>query len=169
MPLQAIVFDASTLILLAKVDLLQVVAETVEVHIPRIVRHEALAKPQVYDAQLIARMVQEEVLHVSEAGPSAGVKAIRKQFRLAEGEAAALWLAKEKRCALGIDDGPGIRAAKILGVPFVTALHIVIGLSEQGRLDKASALAKLDSLGVWGRYGAQLIGDARSKNEKGGE
>ena len=169
MELQPIVFDASTLILLAKVDLLQMVAQKTGIHIPRIVRDEALAKPEIYDAQLIARMIKEGAIQVSEGGSTVGIKTIRKQFRLAEGESAALWMAKEKHCALGIDDGPGLRAAKILGVPFVTALNILVGLSEQGHLDKPSAMTKLDSLAMWGRYGAQLISDARLKIEKGGD
>ena len=163
MNLQPVVFDASTLILLAKVDLLQIMARKVEVHIPRVVENEALAKPDLYDAQLIARMIKEGAIRVSDAVASVGVKTIQKQFRLAEGEAAALWMAKDNRCVLGIDDGPGIRAAKIMGVPFVTAVQVLVGLSEQGHLDKPSAIAKLDSLAIWGRYSAQLIGDARLK------
>ena len=169
MELQPVAFDASTLLLLAKVDLLQIMATKVEIHIPRVVENEALAKPDLYDAQLIARMIKEGVIRVSDAATSVGVKTIQKQFRLAEGEAAALWAAKDKQCALGIDDGPGIRAAKVLGIPFVTAIQVLVGLSEQGQVDKPSALAKLDSLALWGRYSAQLIGDARIKIEKGGD
>jgi len=138
MDLQPVVFDASTLILLAKVDLLQIMARKVEIHIPRIIENEALAKPDLYDAQLIARMIKEGAIRVSDAVASVGVKTIQKQFRLAEGEAAALWMAKDKKCVLGIDDGPGIRAAKIMGVPFVTAVQVLVGLSEQGHLDKPS-------------------------------
>jgi predicted nucleic acid-binding protein len=168
MTLQPVVFDASTLILLAKVDLLQIMARKVEIHIPRVVEKEALAKPDLYDAQLIARMIKEGDIQVSDAVESAGVKAIQKQFRLAEGEATALSMAKDKQCALGIDDGPGIRAAKIMGVPFLTAVQVLVGLSEQGQVDKPSALAKLDSLAIWGRYGGALVGDARLKIDKGG-
>jgi hypothetical protein len=69
---------------------------------------------------------------------------------------------------LGIDDGPGIRAAKILEVPFVTALQILVELSVQKRLDTPAALAKLDSLLSWGRYGPQLASDARAKIEREG-
>src|ERR1700683_4102776 len=113
-------------------------------------------------------MIKEGDIRVSDAVTSIGVKTIQKQFRLAEGEAAALWMAKDRKCALGIDDGPGIRAAKIMGIPFVTAIQVLIGLSEEGHVDKPSALAKLESLVLWGRYSAQLVGDARLKIEKGG-
>ena len=160
---RAVAFDASTLILLAKTDLLQVVAPLVEVHIPRAVEKEARAKPDLYDAQLIARMIKDGEIRISDHIAASAVKLVQKQFRLGEGEAAALWMAKENRCVVGIDDGPGIRAAKILGVPFVTAIQILVGLHSQAHLDKPSAIAKLDSLLLWGRYGAALISDARSK------
>ncbi len=163
MKLQTVAFDASTLILMAKVDLLQIVAGKVEIHIPRVVENEALAKPELYDAQLIARMIKEGAIRVSEVGASVDLKTIQKQFRLAEGESAALWMAKDNQCALAIDDGPGIRAAKIMGIPFVTAIQVLVGLSEEGHIDKPSAIAKLDSLAVWGRYSAQLVGDAHLK------
>ena len=74
MDLQPIVFDASTLILLAKVDLLQIMARKVEIHIPRVVENEALAKPDLYDAQLIARMIEEGVIRVSDAVASVGIR-----------------------------------------------------------------------------------------------
>ena len=169
MELQPVIFDASTLILLAKVDLLQLMATKVEIHIPRVVENESLAKPDLYDAQLIARMIKEGVIRVSATATSVGVKTIQKQFRLAEGEAAALWMAKNRKCALAIDDGPGIRAAKVMGIPFVTAIQVLVGLAEEGHVDKPSAIAKLDSLAIWGRYSAQLVGDARLKIEKGGD
>jgi predicted nucleic acid-binding protein len=161
MTLQQIVFDASTLILLAKTDLLQIVASKMEIHIPSIVDREVQAKPHSYDAQMVARMIMEGVIRVSDKTPGAEVKTLQKQFRLAEGEASALWMAKAKKCVIGIDDGPGIRAAKVLGVPFVTAIHILIGLYEHGDVQQPSALAKLDSLATWGRYSMQLVSDAR--------
>lgn len=169
MKLQKIVLDASTLILLAKIDLLQIVAQKADVIIPRIVEREALFKPDAYDAQLVARMIAEGTIRVLSDGPAAALKMLQKQFRLAEGEAAALWMAKDKQGVIGIDDGPGIRAAKVLEVPFATAIQILVALSEHGYLEQSSALAKLDSLALWGRYNAPWISDARQKIKKGGD
>ena len=67
MELQPVVFDASTLILLAKVDLLQIVAQKVEIRIPRVVESEAMAKPDLYDAHLIGRMIKEGAIRISES------------------------------------------------------------------------------------------------------
>ena len=166
MKLQTIVFDSSTLILLAKVGLLQGVTEKMNIIIPRQVKEETLAKPQVDDAQLIDRMIKDGKIDVSEEAPPASTKAIREQFRIDVGETAALFLAKEKGSVLGIDDGPGIRAAKILGVPFVTAIHVLTGFCEQGCINSQSAMAKLESLEKWGRYHVQIIEDARARMQK---
>ena len=163
MKLHTVVFDTSTLILLAKVDLLQGLAEKANIIIPRQVKEEALAKPQVYDAQLIDRMLKDGSIKTAHEVPAAGIKAIRDQFRIDTGEAAALFLAKKRNWTLGIDDGPGIRAAKILGVSFVTAIHVLTGFYEQGYINSRSAVAKLEALEMWGRYNVQIIEDARSR------
>lgn len=167
MELQTIVFDASTLILLAKVDLLQIVAEKVNVVIPREVKDEVMAKPQTYDAQLIGQMLKDGSISMSREVPNAVINKIQEQFRIDAGESAALFLAKENIWALGVDDGPAIRAAKIFGVNFVTAIHILIELHGQGIINSESAMAKLESLNICGRYNVQIIEDARLRIQKG--
>jgi len=167
MKLHSVVFDASTLILLAKTDLLQIMAREVNILISPVVQAEALARPDLYDAQVIARMMKEGEIQVLAAGSADEIAEIQRQFNLAEGEASALWAAKKEQHTLAIDDGPGIRAAKVFGVPFVTALQVLVGLSTAGILDKPSALAKLEALVKWGRYGAQLVGDARQRIQEG--
>jgi predicted nucleic acid-binding protein len=139
------------------------VAREVEIHIPNAVEREALAKPDSYDALLISRLIREGAVQVAARVPASAVRIIQREFRLAEGEAAALWMARENRYVLGIDDGPGIRAAKILGVPFVTALQFLVELFVRKRLDQTTAMAKLESLLSLGRYGPQLAGDARAR------
>ena len=74
--------------------------------------------------------------------------------------------AKEKQVPIGVDDGPAIRAAKVLGIPFLTALHVLIGLRDKELLDKETALAKLSLLERFGRYGAEWIVNARMRIEK---
>ena len=166
MKLHSLVLDASTLILLAKIDLLPMAAERVSILIPREVRDEALAKPEVYDAQIIARMLREGKILVREERAARKQKEICEQFRIDSGEAAALILAMKKKCAIGIDDGPGIRAAKVLGVPFVTAMHVLVEFCERGIIDEQSAMAKLDSLQMAGRYHIQIVEDARASIRK---
>jgi predicted nucleic acid-binding protein len=130
------------------------------------VRDESLAKPEAYDAQLIGQMLKEGRIQLAGSVSHAMVAEIKKQFRIDVGEAVSLLIAKGEQWVIGIDDGPGIRAAKILGIPFVTALQVLIGLYEQGFMDRSSAMAKLESLEKWGRYQVQLVEDARSKIKK---
>ncbi|MBI2119101.1 MAG: hypothetical protein HYT97_05690 [Elusimicrobia bacterium] len=167
MKLHTVVFDASTLILLAKLDLLQIAAEKMKLIIPWEVREEALAKPRSYDAQLIDRMLKDERINISQDVSASSIKMIKEQFRIDVGEAAALFLAKEGGWVLGIDDGPGIRASKILGVHFITAIHVLTEFYHQGTINRQSALAKLESLEKLGRYHAQIMEDARSRILKG--
>ena len=142
-------------------------ADRAHIVIPREVRDEALAKPQAYDAQIIDRMIKGGSIQISGERTAEGIKRMREQFRIDAGEAAALYLAKEKKWTIGIDDGPGIRAAKVLEVPFVTAIHVLIELYDHGLFNSQLALAKLESLEMWGRYHVQIIEDARSRFQKG--
>ena len=54
-----LVLDTSTLILLAKIDLLGPLADRVNVVIPKTVRQEALRKKELMDAQMIYRLIGE--------------------------------------------------------------------------------------------------------------
>ena len=158
-----IVLDASTLILLAKIDLLQVLAEKTDILISQEVKREALMKPGLYDAQLIARMLDDGRIKASTEIAPAAARHIESQFKIAAGEATALLLAKKKAAALGIDDRSGIRAAKILGVPFFTAIQVIEELHEKGRLDAETALVKLEGLRKYGRYDDRIIDEVHAR------
>jgi predicted nucleic acid-binding protein len=54
-------------------------------------------------------------------------------FSLGAGESAAVVLAITQQAGLlGIDDKSGINACKFLGIPFTTAVNILIGCREKG-------------------------------------
>lgn len=161
-----IVFDTSTLVLLAKLDLLEIVANSNELWIPQRVKREALVKPELYDAQLIQRMITGGSIRVSTEISVAGCRSLQKQFNLDIGEAAALLLAKKRSAAIAIDDGAAIKTAKILGIPFLTAARFLVEFYDRGRIDQKTALAKLDTLAKVGRYDARILEDVRSLLEK---
>ncbi len=50
-----------------------------------------------------------------------------------------------------------------MGVSFFTAIHVLLELYEKGRMNKKTALAKLDVLEKIGRYNAQILSDARER------
>ena len=48
-------------------------------------------------------------------------------------------------------------------LPFFTAIHVLLEFYEKGRMNKKTALAKLDVLEKTGRYNAQILADARER------
>ena len=84
-------------------------------------------------------------------------------FNIDEGEAESLVLANEKQCSLATDDGPSIKVCKILGISFVTAIHFLIFFYEKRLIDKDLANEKLRKLEYHGRYGYDIIKDAKSR------
>jgi len=158
-----IVLDASTLILLAKSDLLPLLAEKTQIEIPPEVQQEATARRELYDARMIEGMLRTGKIQVSKSVRLERRRKIQVDFGLEAGEAAALLLAKENDQPLGTDDGPAIKAAKIMGIPFFTAIHVLLELHEKGRMDDKAALVKLDILQKAGRYRIQILEDARKR------
>jgi len=161
-----IVFDASTLILLAKVGLLREIAEEVKVVIPEKVKAECLSKEGI-DSILISTLIKEKKIEVKKAGNPGAVKKIQRDFKLEGGEAEALWLAKRLDCPIAVDDGPTIKACKVIGQKFATAIHFLLNLFSQKRLELPMALAKLERLSHYGRYSREIIKDATDRLKGG--
>ncbi len=161
-----IVLDASTLILLTKCELLRLLAERTKIMIPPEVKREATARPELWDARMVQAMLQAGEIQISKTPRSKLRRRIERDFGLEAGEAAALVLASETGSPLGTDDGPAIKAAKILGIPFFTAIHVLLALHEKGQIGETVALAKLDTLQRFGRYGVSILEDARRRITK---
>jgi predicted nucleic acid-binding protein len=160
------IFDSSTLILLAKIDLLRERAEDISIVVPPKVKEECLLKDGL-DALLIRTLIAEGKIRVGKAGNREAVRKLEADFRIEAGEAQALWLGKRLGCPLAVDDGPTTKACKVLGVQFVTAIHFLINLRARGKLQRPMALAKLDGLAAYGRYSRRIIEDA-AQRLKGG-
>ena len=164
-----IVFDASTLILTAKSELLDVFlanGNTVA-KIPRAVEHECCGAKKTFDSLIIEKAIEESRIEVTTAGNRKLVSKIEADFRLGRGEAEAVALAVNDRAQLlCIDDKQGINACKLLGVPFTTALAILIRCREKHLLDRETAFSKLAALAKYGRYTREILEDARKQLEE---
>ena len=161
-----IVFDASTLILLAKTELLREVTDEAKIIIPEKVKAECSSKESI-DALLISTLIKEKKIEVEKAGNPKAVKKIQRDFRIGPGEAEALWLARRLDCPMAVDDGPTIMACKVIGQRFTTAIHFLLNLASRNRLEFPMAMAKLEKLSSYGRYKREIIEDAM-KRLKGG-
>lgn len=163
-----IVFDASTLILIAKVGLLDLVLThaSVPVAIPGEVEKECCGSKKALDALIIQRALDESRIKTVGVKNHRLVGKLQADFSLGRGEAEAIALAlNEKAEVLAIDDKNGINACKLLGVAFTTAVGILIRGREKGLLEESEALEKLSSLAKLGRYKDSIIEDARRKLE----
>jgi len=161
-----IVFDASTLILLAKIELLREIVEEIRVIIPQKVKAECVSKESV-DTILISTLIREKKIVVKEVRNAEAIKKIQMDFRIEAGEAEALWLARKLKCPIAVDDGPTIKACKIMNQRFTTAIHFLLNLAGQNRLELPMALAKLEKLSNYGRYSREIIENA-TRHLKGG-
>ena len=163
-----IVFDASTLILIAKVDLLDLFFAniTVSVAIPGEVARECCGSQKALDAKKIQKARDESRIKTIAITNRRFVAKLQADFSLGKGEAEAVALAiNEKAQLLGIDDRNGINACKLLGLAFATAVGILIRSREKGLLEGPQALEKLAQLAKYGRYRDSIIEDARVKLE----
>ena len=165
-----LVFDASTLILLSKVELLPLFCSTYggRICVPRGVADEVFRK-ESHELPLIRALMDEGRIEVEEVRKPQQVVRLMKDFGLDRGEAEAVVLALEKGAqAVATDDGQAIKACKLLKLPFVTAIALLLRAREKGLLGKEQALLKLEKLSEVGRYSARIIQDARLRIEGGG-
>jgi predicted nucleic acid-binding protein len=159
-----IVFDASTLILIAKTEMLELLLndEGPEIAIPVEVEKECCEGKKSLDALIIRKALTEARIRVIPIKDRKLVARVQADFSLGKGEAEAIVLALgEKAQILGIDDKSGINACKLLGVAFTTAIGILVRMCEKRLLTTGDALVKLEALARHGRYKSSIVEDAR--------
>ena len=162
------VFDASTLILIAKIEILDSFLDGIESQaaIPTEVAKECCGVKKSLDALLIQKALDESRIRVVAVKNRKLVSKLQGDFGLGRGEAEAIVLAlAEKTQVLGIDDKNGINACKLLGVAFTTAIGVLVRMREKGLLTVGEALVKLATLRTHGRYKQSILEDARRKLE----
>src|SRR3989338_7892287 len=141
------VFDSSTLILLAKTELLGAVSDGIKIIIPKIVRAECTCK-DTFDAKLISALIGNRKIEVIAANKEA-VSMLCRDFRIHVGEAESLAIALRRKLPLAVDDLPTIKACKILNIKFTTAIHFLINIAEEGGIGKEMAIVKLEKLSLY--------------------
>jgi predicted nucleic acid-binding protein len=61
---------------------------------------------------------------------------------------------------VGIDDKIGINACKLLGLPFTTAIGLLVRSRQKGLIERDDASARLAALARRGRYRKSILDDA---------
>jgi predicted nucleic acid-binding protein len=160
------IFDASTLILIAKTETLDPFLRGVEreVAIPLEVEKECCSVRKSLDAFMVQTALDESRIKVIAIKDRNLVTKLRGDFGLGRGEAEAIVLAlAEKTRVLGIDDKNGINACKLLGIAFTTAIGILVRMREKRLFTTNESLVKLEGLAKHGRYKRSIREDARRK------
>jgi predicted nucleic acid-binding protein len=161
-----IVCDASTLILLAKADLLDTLLQEYSgaITIPQAVEAECIIPPSRTDARLIQERLREHRIAVASVQDTAVVHRLITDFHLGHGEAEAIALALENHAQMvATDDRNAIRACKLLRLRFTTAIGILIRSAEKGLLREDEARRSLERLATYGRYQREILEDARRR------
>ena len=161
------ILDTSTLILLAKAELLEVLLGHIGQHvlIPKEVEREACGVKKSLDTLLIERSIEDGELKVSTIKDRRICRKIAADFSLGSGEVEAIVLASSEEDLLGIDDRKGINACKLLGIPFTTAIALLVRMREKKILTRRQSLATLRKLDRFGRYKSEIVEDARVRLE----
>jgi predicted nucleic acid-binding protein len=158
-----LIFDSSTLILLAKAELLDVFLDDFEGRplLPRAVEAESTAAPGRPDGLLIRQRILEGRLVVKETKQPEVLSRLVQDFRLGLGEAEAIVLALDMgdTAVLATDDRNAIRACKVLRIGFVTSLGILVRAVEKGLVTPADGAGFLERLRFYGRFRDDIIAE----------
>jgi predicted nucleic acid-binding protein len=156
----SIIADSSSLILLAKCSLLEIVCDLFEVMVPKAVIIEVASESLVKtypDAVLISKLTSKGAIKVQDPGSD------RPSFPLSlhKGEEEALLLAISLGGSLlATDDGKAIKAARFFNVPFIITPKIVVELFRLQKISFKKARESIEKLGKIGRYSPEICAEA---------
>ncbi len=158
------IIDSSSMILLAKIGLLEKFLSGREAVIPSSVYNESVSRGKDKgreDAYIIEALVKSGKIKVSEPHKSTCTE-VGNLFNLHGGERDVLALAKDMNIKYIIcDDKKAINASKVLGLKFITALNIIVAMCIKGKISKEEAEKQIGMLDEFGWYNIKLIKKAR--------
>jgi predicted nucleic acid-binding protein len=163
------VFDASTLILTTKIELLYLFLNDIgiEVAIPKAVEQECCGASKALDALVIRKALDDGRINARKVRNGNLVAKLISDFTLGRGEAESIALAiEEKARIVGMDDKSGIHACKLLGLPFTTAIGLLVRSRQKGLIGADDACTKLAALARYGRYRKSILDDALRQLEE---
>jgi len=151
------VSNSSTLILLAKIDLLGRSLDMLkEIVIPKEVYEEFIKKSDSMDSLLISKEINENRIKVVSTKKEE-FKIILDNFRLHQGEAAAYCIYKQGNyMAILTDDKELIKLCRLEKIPFICSLAVVLVLVSKKLITKEQGLSKMEELYVHGRYSKEI-------------
>ena len=138
-----------------------------EIAIPKAVEDECCGGKKTLDALFIRKALDESRIKVRGVRNRKLVAKLEEDFSMGRGESEAIALAiEEKAFLVGIDDKNGMNACRLAGIPFTTAIGILVRCYEKGLITCGDALAKLSALAKFGWYGNAILEEAKQRLEK---
>lgn len=158
--MKKIIADSTTLILLTKCSLLEILCSFFKIITPESVLEETASEGLIKsypDAAKIHDLYSRGLLNV---GHSCDYK-LNIPISLHRGEKDALILALNSDNALfATDDGKAIKAARFLNVPFIITPRIVVDLYKLNKISLNKARYSIEKLGQIGRYSPEIIAES---------
>ncbi|HLC72753.1 MAG TPA: hypothetical protein VJH37_04165 [Candidatus Nanoarchaeia archaeon] len=163
-----IVADASSLILLEKIGLLEtLVKQNMTWVIPEEVQIEAIEKGKIKkypDAFKLEEKVKKNQIRVKKVEEKIQVNTIMESFKIERGEAEAIILfQQEKADLLATDDRFAINTCNALNIPTSGSVAFVTQSFEKGLISKSKGVQMLETLANEGRYKSDIIFKAMHK------
>ncbi len=153
-----IIADATALILLSKVSILETLVNRNNVITSKIVYQEVVRGKEKgrADSLLVERLVKENKIKLKI--PDESIKNnIEKLLNLKAGELEVVSLAYKTKHIIISDDKKCLNAAKALGIGLMTSLDVIAVLLKNKVITKKKALEYLDDLSEYGWYSKNLI------------
>lgn len=157
--MKLIVADASSLILLTRVDLMEIVLEEFQVIIPKRVYEECVNEGTLKrfpDALAIQQWAHGKKLEVKR------VDTRKHKFlhKVNQGEKEAIALSLEyPESILLTDDGNAVKIARYLKKAFIISPLVVLDLYQLEKISHETAKKSIEKLSIIGRYLPNLIAD----------
>lgn len=153
-----IVADATALILLAKVTILEKFVNRNDVITSKIVYEEVIIDKEKgrKDSILVEKLVQEKKLRIKIPKKTIKTK-IEKLFNIRAGELEVISLAYKTKHIILTDDKKCLNTAKALGMDFITSLDVVIAMYKKSIINKEKAMECIEELEEYGWYSKDLI------------
>ncbi|MBI3033655.1 hypothetical protein HYY72_00665 [Candidatus Woesearchaeota archaeon] len=166
-----VVADSSVLILLCKIELLEVVCTKHEVIIPDEVYKEAIEEGLTKnhpDASKLKELTDNKKIRLQKITKMEKFKEINEIHGLGKGEAEAICLFSEGKASIvATDDFKAIKYCERFRIPFTTTIRLIFDCVNEKEIDKSTAIKMVRELSFKGRYNNQIIFDALEKLEGG--
>lgn len=164
----SVVFDSTSLILTAKIDLLSSLTGEMDIMVTPTVKEESTAMDSP-DARMIDQQIQEGRIDIVEPGDEE-IKNLVENYKLDSGEASSIALHRTKEAELlATDDGKAIEACRIMDISYTTILKLLQRAEEKDIINQERAVAKLEELEKYGWYKNRHIEKTREKIKGGKE